>query len=111
MSEELARLEQRRDELESLQEAIAAKRAVCPNDYGVRVWWGFVLIGILVGWMRSGVIASILLYGAAFWIVGMFFCIFAVDSAEVQSKVAVFLNRRGMRRVATWLYTRALTIR
>jgi hypothetical protein len=33
------------------------------------------------------------LYGFAFWIAGMFFCIFALDSAEVQSKIAIFLYR------------------
>jgi hypothetical protein len=47
----------------------------------------------------------------AFWIAGMFFCIFAVDSAEVQSKIAIFLNRVGVRRISKWLYIRSLTIR
>ena len=57
-------------------------------------------------------ISSVLVYGLVFWIAGMFFCIFAIASAEVQSKIAIFLYRKlRMKRVANWLYNRALTIR
>jgi hypothetical protein len=31
--------------------------------------------------------------------------------AEVESKIAIFLNRIGVKRIAEWLYTRAMTIR
>jgi hypothetical protein len=103
--------EKRHDDLENLQEMMTAKLKARPHDYGIRTWWGFVILGLLVGWMRSPSISQILLYGLAFWIAGMFFCIFAVDSAEVQSKIAIFLNRVGVRRISKWLYIRSLTIR
>jgi hypothetical protein len=108
---EIERLEVRRDELLRLQEMMTAKLKACPNDYGLRAWWGFAIIGLLVGWFRSSDVWSILLYGLAFWIAGMFFCIFVLDSAEVQSKIAIFLHRLGEDRVSKWLYHRALMIR
>ena len=104
-------LEERREKLEHLDEKMAAKMKACPNDYGVRVWWGFVIIGLLIGWMRSPDIGSILLNAGAFWIAGAFFCIFAVDSAEVQSRIAIFLQKLRVNQVSEWLYKRALTIR
>lgn len=77
----------RRDELVRLQQAMQEKLAKHPNDYGVRAWWGFVVVGLLVGWMRSASFSSIVAHGAAFWLAGMLFAIFAVDSPEVQSRV------------------------
>jgi hypothetical protein len=65
-------LEKRRDDLENLREMITAKLKARPNDYGIRTWWGFVIVGLLVGWMRSPSAWQILLYGLAFWIAGMF---------------------------------------
>ena len=73
-------LEKRRDNLQDLQEAMATKTKASPHDYGTRAWWGFVIVGLLVGWMRSPDVWSLLLYGFAFWIAGMFFCIFAIHS-------------------------------
>jgi hypothetical protein len=108
---EIERLEARRDELLRLKEAMTAKLKARPNDYGVRAWWGFVIIGLLVGWIRSSDVWSILLFGLAFWIAGMFFCVFALDSAEVQSKIAIFLHKLGENHVSKWLHNRALTIR
>ena len=103
--------EKERDDLQSLQAAMEAKLKARPHDFGVRAWWGFVIIGLLVGWMRSANLWSIALCGFAFCIAGMFFCIFALDSAEVQSKIAIFLHGLGQKRISNWLYTRALTIR
>jgi len=94
-----------------LKETMAAKLKARPNDFGIRVWWGFVIIGLLVGWVRAANIWSTLLCGVAFWIAGMFFCVFALDSAEVQSKIAIFLHKLGEGRISKWLYQRALTIR
>lgn len=108
---EIERLEAQRDELVRVQEAMKAKLKARPNDYGTRTWWGFVIIGLLVGWMRASGVWAILSYGLVFWIAGMFFCIFALDSAEVQSKIAIILNRLGENRISKWLYQRALTIR
>ena len=108
---EIERLAARRDELLRLQEMMTAKLKACPNDYGVRAWWGFVIIGLLVGWIRSSHVWSILLYGLAFWSAGMFFCVFALESVEVQSRIAIFLRKLGEDRISTWLYHRALTIR
>jgi hypothetical protein len=105
-------LEERRDNVEALQQMMAAKRNAHPHDFGIRVWWGFVIIGLLVGWMRSSDLRAIPLYGLAFWIAGMFFSIFALDSAEVQSKIAIFLyHSLRERHISEWLYHRALTIR
>ena len=105
-------LEKRRDNLKNLQDEMAAKLRVHPNDYGVRVWWGFLIVGFLVGWMRSHDVGTTMLYGILFSMAGMFFCIFVLDSAEVQSKVAILIGERfGMRRISNWLYKRALTIR
>jgi hypothetical protein len=108
---ELERLLARREELLQLQAAKKKKLEARPHDYGIRAWWGFVIVGLLVGWMRAATIASVLRYGFVFWIAGMFFSIFALDSAEVQSKIAIFANKLGACRIAAWLYQRALTIR
>lgn len=108
---EIKRLEARRDELLRLQEGMKAKMKARPNDFGARAWWGFIIIGVLIGWMRASDVWSVLWYGVAFWIAGMFFSVFALDSAEVQSRIAIFLHRLGERRVSNWLYQRALTIR
>lgn len=109
---EIESLEKRRNDLQNLQEVMAAKMKIRPHDFGVRVWWGFIIIGFLIGWMRSPGLWSVMLYGLAFWIAGMFFCIFAIDSAEVQSKIAIFLyHRLREKRISNWLYHRALTIR
>ena len=108
---EKERLLARRDELLRLRQAMMEKLKAHPRDYGVRVWWGFAIIGVLVGWIRAASIGSVLRYGFAFWIAGMFFSVFALDSAEVQSKLAIALNKIGARRIAEWLYERALTIR
>jgi hypothetical protein len=105
---EIERLEAQRDELLRLQVAMTAKLKARPNDYGTRVWWGFVIIGLLVGWIRASSFWSILVYGWVFWIVGMFFCIFALDSAEVQSKIAISLHKLGEVPISKWLYQRAL---
>ena len=103
-------LEERRERLEHLDEKMAAKMKACPNDYGVRVWWGFVILGFIIGWIRSPDIGSNLLYAGAFWTAGTLFCIFVVDSAEVQSKIAFSLSKLRMKRISEWLYNRALTI-
>ena len=109
---EIESLEKQRGELEDLRTAMLAKLKAHPHDFGVRAWWGFVIIGLLVGWIRSSDLWSMALYGFAFWVAGMFFCIFALDSAEVQSKIALFLyHRLGEKRISNWLYSRALTIR
>ena len=109
---EIESLEKRRDSLQDLQKMMAAKMNARPHDLGIRAWWGFIIIGLLVGWMRSSDVWSTLLYGLAFSIAGMFFCIFAIDSAEVQSKIAILLHHRlAERRISAWLMHRALTIR
>src|ERR1039457_6916739 len=101
---EVEALEGRRNDLQDLQQTMAAKLKVRPHDLGVRVWWGFVIIGMLVGWMRSPEVESALLYGLLFWVAGMCFCIWAIDSAEVQSKIAIFLNKRfGEKQISAWL--------
>ena len=105
-------LEKRRDDLLNLQKIMAIKMEARPHDFGIRAWWGFVIIGLLMGWMRSSGVLSLALYGFLFWIAGMFFCVFALDSPEVQSKIAIFLHHRlGEERISNWLYHRALTIR
>ncbi|MGO9212162.1 MAG: hypothetical protein ACLP2H_18780 [Terriglobales bacterium] len=101
-------LEARRDGLLRLQQVMAAKLKARPNDFGVRAWWGFIIIGLLIGRIRSSAADSILLYGFVFWVAGMLFSVFALDSAEVQSKIAIFLHRLGERRISKWLYHRAL---
>ena len=104
-------LEKRRIELENLQQLMSEKLKGRPHDFGIRVWWGFLILGLLVGWIRSSDLWTMLRYGFAFWVAGLFFCIFALDSAEVESKVAIFLYRRlGERRISHWLYARALTV-
>jgi hypothetical protein len=109
---EIERLEEHQDRHEVLMEMMTAKLKARPHDYGVKVWWGFLAVGILVGWLRSrDVWSALILYGLAFGAAGLFFCIFAIDSAEFQSTIAIFLNRIGVKRISRWLYRRALTIR
>jgi hypothetical protein len=109
---EIESLEKRRDYLSKAQAAMSPKLKANPHDFGVRVWWGFVIIGVLVGWMRGLTFRYMAVFGFVFWIAGLFFCIFALDSAEVQSKLAIFLSHRlGARRISLWLYKRALMIR
>jgi hypothetical protein len=62
--------EEKREILESLGNMIEAKSRARPHDYGVQVWYGFVVIGLLVGWIRSPDIKTILQYGLAFWLAG-----------------------------------------
>jgi hypothetical protein len=109
--EEIESLKTKKAQLLGLQEAMAARLKARPNDFGVRTWWGFVIIGLLVGWVRAANVWSVLLCGLAFWVAGMLFCIFVLDSAEVQSKIAISLHRLGEGRISKWLYQRALTIR
>ena len=105
-------LEKKQDDLKNFQELMSAKMKARPHDYGTRAWWGFVIIGLLIGWMRSSSLFSVLLHGLGFLVAGMFFSIFVLESAEVQSKLAIFLfHRFGEKRVSNWLYNRALTIR
>jgi hypothetical protein len=89
----------RRDELLRLQQAMVEKLKAHPHDYGVRIWWGFVIIGLLVGWIRIASIGSVLRYGFAFWVAGMLFSVFALGSAEVQSKLAIALKKIGARHI------------
>jgi hypothetical protein len=106
---EIEALEKRRDNLEDLGTAIAARLNSDPHDFGSRVWWGFIIIGLLVGWMRSSDIWSIVLHGLAFFIAGMFFCIFAIESSAVQSWIAILVHKGvGDNRLSYWLYSRAL---
>ncbi len=101
----------RRDELLRLQAAMTETLKARPHDYGIRAWWGFVAIGILVGFLRRGSVETVFGYGFAFWIAGLCFSVFVLDSAEVQSKAAIVANKFGARRVASWLYQRALSVR
>jgi hypothetical protein len=89
-------VEHRRQIVENLQRTMAAKLKAHPNDYGKKAWWGFVIIGLLVGWMRSPDGATILVYGLAFSIAGVFFAVFGIDSAEVQSKVVHSRHSRSL---------------
>jgi hypothetical protein len=50
---EIESLEKRRDDLSKAQAAMPAKLKANPHDFGVRTWWGFVIIGVLVGWIRG----------------------------------------------------------
>jgi hypothetical protein len=105
----IERLEERRDDLDALIEMMRAKLPAGHHDYGMKVWRASVIIGILVGWIRSPDLQTILLYGLIFWAAGIFVCIFVIDSAEVQSKLAIFIyHKLRMERLATWLYSRAL---
>ncbi|MCC6862552.1 MAG: hypothetical protein IT158_28515 [Bryobacterales bacterium] len=105
-------LESERDGLKSLEGMIAAKLAARPRDYGVRAWWGFVILGASIGWVRSAELLTSVLYGLASSSIGVLFAIFVLDSAEVQARVGIFLcNRMRMEGVGKWLYRRSLTIR
>lgn len=108
---EIDSLERRRNDLLRLQELMTAKLKARPNDFGVRTCWGFMIVGGLIGWMRTSGLWSTVLYGLAFWIAGMLFAIFALDSAAVQSKIAISLYKLGEGRISKWLMDRALTIR
>ena len=108
---EIEVLEKKQEDVLYVQTMMAAKRKAHPNDYGVRVWWGFVIVGLLVGWMDSPKVGSILSFGVTFWLGGMLFCVFALDSAEVQGRIALFLyHKLNMKKAAGWLYDRAITI-
>ncbi len=108
---EIETIEKQRDDLLYILTMMAAKRKALPHDYGVRVWWGFVIVGLLVGWMDSPKVGSILSFGVIFWIGGMLCCVFALDSAEVQGNIALFLyHKLNMKKTALWLYNRAITI-
>jgi|SRR6185437_4678541 hypothetical protein len=108
---EIEGLQARRDELLNLREVMTDKLKVRPNDFGIRTWLGLTIVGLLIGWIRTRDIWLILGYALAFWIAGMFFSIFVLDSAEVQSRIAIVLHKLGERRISKWLYRRALSIR
>ena len=108
---EIEVLEKKQKDLLYVLTMMAAKRKANPHDYGVRVWWGFVIVGLLIGWMDSPKVGSILSFGVTFWLGGMLFCVFALDSPEVQGNIALFLyHKLNMKRTALWLYNRAITI-
>lgn len=111
MDTDVQSLIKRRDELVKLKEAMDAKLKARPHDYGVRVWWVFILVGTAIGWLWVHAVWAGVLAAAAFWIAGLFFSVLILDSAEVQSRVAILLHRLGMRKLSQWLYARALTIR
>src|SRR6266567_4877509 len=88
---------------QDLADAIEAKLKACPNDYGFKVPCGFLMVGGLIGWIRSGV-WSVVPYGIVFCIAGLLFSIFAMDSAIVQATVAIRLHRLRFKGIAHWLY-------
>src|SRR5215469_9629266 len=87
---EIESLEKRRDDLSKAQAAMSAKLKANPHDFGVRVWWGFVIIGVLVGWMRGATLRYMAVFGFVFWIAGLFFCIFALDKLSASSSAIEF---------------------
>lgn len=97
--------------IDKLQEMMEAKLKARPHDLGFKVSWGFLIGGLLVGWLRSSDAASAFLYGLIFWIAGLLFSIFVLDSAFVQSVIAIGLGKIGLQAISNWLYWRAVTIR
>jgi len=109
---EIEELERRKDDLLNFKAAMDVRLNSHPRDFGVQVCMGSLIIGILVGWVRSSTIFLILVHGLAFFTGGIMFCIFALGSAEVQSKISILLYRGvGDNRISYWLYRRALSIR
>jgi len=99
------------DNLDKLQEMMEAKLKARPHDLGFKVSWGFLIGGFSVGWLRSSNVASILAYGLSFWIAGVLFSMFILDSGFVQSVIAIGLGKIGLRAISNSLYWRAVTIR
>jgi hypothetical protein len=99
------------DNIERLQEMITAKLKARPNDLGFKVSWGFLVVGPLVGWLKSSDFALTLLHGLAFWVAGLLFSILILDSAFVQSVTGICLGKIGLRAISNWLSWRSLTIR
>jgi len=56
--------------------------------------WGLIIVGLAAGWDPAPAFLPVLLYGLRFWILKLLVCIFALDSAEAQSRIAIFLNGR-----------------
>ncbi len=95
---------------EALRDAIASKLKASPTDHKFKVSFGFLIVGCLIGWFLSVGIWVILLVGFVSWIAGVLFSVFALDNPYVQSVIAIRLNRLGLKRLAHWLYDRALTL-
>lgn len=111
-SPDLMALVERRDGLDDAEALLSEKLKPNPHDFGILVWSSLTVVGLVVAWLRSPKFWSFVLYGVAFWAVGLLFCVFVLDSAEVQSRVAIFLyHRLREKRISNWLYHRALTIR
>jgi hypothetical protein len=111
MMAQVEALEAKIEALEAVRDAVQRKTQARPHDYGFRVPLGFLIVGGLIGWLRNSTLWSIVACAIASWIVGMLFSIFVMDSANVQSIAAINLNRIGFKRIANWLYNRALTVR
>jgi hypothetical protein len=99
------------DNIERLEEMIDAKMKARPNDLGFKISWGFLIAGVIVGWLRSSDFALTLLHGFVFWVAGLLFSIFMLGSAIVQGVTGDWLGKIGLRAIANWLRYRSLTIR
>ncbi len=108
---EIEKTEDDLDKTRTLRDMMIKKLQAHPNDYGRHAMWGFPIIGLLVGWLRSQNLISILVHAVVFSIAGLLFALFALDSADVQSRTAILLSRLGLNRIPHWLYQRALTLR
>jgi hypothetical protein len=108
---EIQPVHERLDNIERLEEMIDAKLKARPNDLGFKVSWGFLIAGLVVGWLRSSDFALTLLHGFVFWVAGLLFSIFILDSALVQGVTGDCFGKIGLRAIANWLRYRSLTIR
>jgi len=104
----LDEFEQKNDALESLEYALQHYKAAHPHDYGFTVAVGFMIVGGLLGFLRSPGIGSVLFSGVVSWIAGLLFSIFVMNSAAVQIRIGFKLEGTVLTRLGRWLIYHAL---
>jgi hypothetical protein len=104
-------IEEEMRNVENLKRLIEASMAAHPHDQGFRVAYAGLVIGAVIGWIRTKAIESVLLDGIMGGLAGVFCSILFLDSPHVQSVSGIAANRIGLKRLGHWLYSRSLGFR
>src|ERR1700722_16671959 len=102
-------VEERLGQLSLLEKALEARQRANLADWGFRVPLGFMIVGSLVGFFRSGDLASIIVGALVSWFAGLTFSIFVLDSADVQLPLGMrLIGKPGLNGLGGWLCKRPL---
>jgi hypothetical protein len=104
-------LEEEMRNLENLKRLMEASMAAHPHDQGFQVLYGGLVLGAVIGWLRSKTIEDALVDGVLGGLAALFCSIFVLDSPYVQSVLGISANRIGLKQLGHWLYSRSLGFR